>query len=142
MKRRTFIAVAGVSGLLAGAFSFRFFSETFEDAGVDIIKRELPFLRLDPAGVRAFMRDYALGQDAAYKRAIRLYKAIGVGSERSGKVHQLVSQYLLSTDFFRNNADENRVIKFVGLYNPYLTPCAHPFSHLVYSPTKGSPSES
>ncbi len=132
MKRRKFLTIAGIGGLLVGTFSFRFFSESFEEAGAKIIRRELPFLQLDPEGVWNYMEAYGRTQDDGYKRAIRLYRLIGVDSTRSGKVHQLVSHYLLSTDFFIKGGDESRLVRYYRLYNPYVAACAHPFSHLRF----------
>jgi hypothetical protein len=61
------------------------------------------------------------------------YSLFGINSAKSGKVHQLVSAYLLSSDFFQNKMDETRIVKYVGLYDPYTRPCSHPFSHVHYT---------
>lgn len=44
----------------------------------------------------------------------------------------IVGDFLLSTDFFANKMDNNRTIKYIGLYNPYLRPCSNPFSNVFY----------
>lgn len=137
MKRRDFIRIAGIGGLLAGAGAAGWWSQTFESAGAAIIHRELGFLALDEKGVADFMRDYSATCDASFKRAIRVYRLAGIDSSRSGKVHQMVTQYLLSTDFFRRERGEADTVRYVALYNPYRRPCAHPFSHLQYPRTAG-----
>ena len=38
------------------------------------------------------------------------------------------TQFLLSTDFFRHDADESREIYYVGFYHPYVTPCNNPLA--------------
>jgi hypothetical protein len=38
------------------------------------------------------------------------------------------AQLLLSTDFFRFDADESRVIQYAGFYDPSLAPCTNPFA--------------
>ncbi len=38
-----------------------------------------------------------------------------------------VHRFLLSTDFFRNGADERKPVRFVVLYSPLVTPCYRPF---------------
>ena len=38
--------------------------------------------------------------------------------------------YLSSTDFFINDADESRPVRFVALYDPYVSPCYNPFRRL------------
>ena len=40
------------------------------------------------------------------------------------------AQLLLSTDFFRFDADESRVIQYVGFYDPSLAPCTNPLARL------------
>jgi hypothetical protein len=38
------------------------------------------------------------------------------------------AQFLLSTDFFRFDADEARVVSYVGFYEPTLTPSNNPLA--------------
>ena len=132
MKRRTFIAVAAVGTGIIALGSTKFFITTFEQSAQMLIMKELNFLKLDEAGIKTFVKDYALSKDRYYKLAVKGYSLLGITSARSGKVHQLVSNYLMSTEFFSNHMDESRVIKYVALYNPYLRPCAHPFTHRHY----------
>ena len=133
MKRRKFLIVAGAGALITAVASGKFLMTSFEDSADTLIKRELGFLKLNDAGVKAFAADYAKAKDGFYKLTVKGYSFLGIDSAQSGKVHQLISSYLLSTDFFANNMDESRVVKYVGLYDPYLRPCAHPFS----SPSAG-----
>jgi hypothetical protein len=130
MKRRKFLALAGVGGLMAALVSGKFFSTTFEDSVVHAIKRELDFLNLDEKGLTSFARDFAIGKARNYQLIIKGYSLLGISSSHSGKIHHLVSTYMLSSDFFLNKMDEKRIIRYVGLYDPYLRPCAHPFSAL------------
>ena len=116
------------SGMIALG-SARFLTTSFQEAAERLITRELHFLTLDPAGVRNFVRDYAKSKDSRYKLILKGYSLVGISSSQSGKIHQLVTNYLLSTDFFSRNMDESRVIHYVGLYDPYLRPCSHPFAH-------------
>lgn len=128
MKRRKFLIVAGAGTLITALASGKFLATSFEDSAEKLIKKELDFLKLDDAGVRAFAADYARAKDRLYKLTVKGYSFLGIDSNKSGKVHQLISNYLLSSDFFVNNMDESRVVKYVGLYDPYLRPCAHPFT--------------
>lgn len=129
IKRRRFLVIAGGGTLIAALASAKFFATSFEDSTEKLIKRELHFLKLDDDGVAAFVSQYARTKDRNYKLILKSYGLLGIDSTRSGKVHQLVSTYLLSTDFFANDMDESRVIKFVALYDPYLRPCVHPFAN-------------
>ena len=36
------------------------------------------------------------------------------------------SKFLMSTDFFQNDADESRYVRYVAYYDPYVTPCYNP----------------
>ena len=46
--------------------------------------------------------------------------------ENAKHLHDLRSTFLMSTDFFQNAADESRPLRFVALYDPYVTPCYNP----------------
>ncbi len=132
MKRRKFLTVAGIGGAIAALASFKFFTTSFEHAAVALIKEDLDFLILDQEGVEKFVYEHAKNKNRIYKLSLKGYQFLGVSSSRSGKIHQLVSNYLLSTDFFLNKMDETRIVKYVGFYSPYLRPCSHPFSHIQY----------
>ncbi len=133
MKRRKFLTIAGIGGVVAALASFRFITNPFENVAKGIIKSELDYLKLDEEGLDRFVADYSKLKDRNYKLTMKGYSLFGINSEKSGKVHQLVSAYLLSSDFFQNKMDEGRTIRYVGLYDPYLRPCAHPFSHAQYA---------
>lgn len=130
MKRRTFIGLAGAGGAIAALVSLRLFTTTFERAAREIILSDLNFLKLDDKGVRDFVAAYAKEKSSNYKWAVKGYQLLGIGSSHSGKIHQMVTSYLLSTDFFRRGMDESKVVKYVGLYDPYTRPCLHPFNHI------------
>ena len=119
-RRMLGILILGLSGIvMLAAFRLR---GRIRMAGLrarDIVwpaKRRLlahfDYLDLEPAGVDAYLRDYA---------------------EQIGPLWQptepnLYMRYLLSTDFFAHNADETRRIRYVGLYNPPFSPCVNPFA--------------
>jgi hypothetical protein len=133
MKRRKFLTIAGIGGALAALASFKFITDPFESVAKKIIRSELDYLTLDEPGIDRFVADYTKLKDRNYKLMMKGYSLFGVNSSRSGKVHQLVSAYLLSSDFFQNKMDQSKPVKYIGLYDPYLRPCAHPFSHIHYS---------
>ena len=124
--------IAGVGSAIAAVAAVKFLTNSFEDSVEMMIRKELDFLTLDEAGVKEFAKQYSYTKDKEYKLAIRAYSLIGIKASQSGKIHQLVSNYLLSTDFFIHKMDEFRKIEFVALYNPYTHPCAHPFSYIQY----------
>jgi len=73
-----------------------------------------PYLRLRTGTVKAFEADYHhhLGQELARDRWPESVQA----------------QFLLSTDFFRFDADQARVISYVGFYEPTITPSNNPLA--------------
>ena len=121
--------MAGAGTIITAVASAKFLTTSFEDSAEHLIRKELNFLKLDNEGIRAFASDYAAARNRYYKLILKSYSMLGIDSSQSGKVHQLVSTYLLSTDFFMNKMDESQVVKYVGLYDPYLRPCTHPFAN-------------
>lgn len=132
MKRRAFLTIAGIGGAIAAVASGRFFTMTFERAVEDLIRSELPFLNLDQAGLTSFANEYSKFQNQKFKSIVKGYSLLGISASQSGKIHTIVSTYLLSSDFFINNMDEKRVVRYIALFDPYRRPCTHPFSHLHY----------
>ena len=132
MKRRKFLTIAGVGAFITALASGKFLTTSFEESAVRIIRHELDFLKLDEEGLNTFIRDYSALKDRNYKLIVKSYGLLGIGSQRSGKIHQMLTTYLLSTDFFVNKMDQSRVIKYVGIYDPYIRPCTHPFTNPRY----------
>jgi hypothetical protein len=133
MKRKTFLKIAGVAGVIATIGTVKFFSTSFENAVVALLEDQLHFLNLDKNGLQQFARDFSKRQRSTEQLIIKAYGMAGVKATQSQRMHSLISTYLLSTDFFTNKMDEAKTVKYLGLYNPYLRPCAHPFSHFYYS---------
>ena len=107
MKRRKFLTIAGLGALIGAVASDKFMATTFESSTARLIKEELAFLQLDDDGVRAFTRDYAKLKRNEFKVIVKGYSFLGISSSQSGKIHHIVSTYLLSSDFFINKMDEN-----------------------------------
>jgi hypothetical protein len=137
MQRRNFLfaAAAGVGALLA----WRAGGASDRAAIAKVIHKRLHYLRLEESGVQRFAADMSSRQvvsslrlrviDAAgefYTRlspspGSRLDNAIRHGEER------IVTQYLISSDFFTHGADKNRVVNYLGYYDP-LVACNNPFA--------------
>ena len=137
MKRRVFIGAA-VLGLAAVA-GWRVISGKNENAITKVLHKKLGYLILDPLGVEHFAKDFAarkiissmklhaidaagvlythLGLDANNK----LFDAIKYGEDR------IVTAYLISSDFFINGADDTRLVKYLGYFDP-LRACGNPFA--------------
>lgn len=137
MRRRTLLtSIAAIgSGLLAWRVGFG----SDEDAIARVLHKRLCYLRLDPHGVDAFAKDMAT-RDRISKFRLRLISAAGplytiFNPPEGGRLDRLlrhgedriVTQYLMSSDFFKNGADKTRVVCYLGYYDP-LVACNNPFA--------------
>lgn len=75
----------------------------------DDLRHYYRYLQIDDAVIWAYLRDLR-----RYRRRV---------SKRSAR-----KQFLLSTDFFPNGADETRPIRYVQLYDPYIGVCYNPMA--------------
>jgi hypothetical protein len=81
------------------------------------LKAHFDYLTLDPDGIALYFADYA-----RYRGGVPRYRPLS---------HDVFTRYLLSTDFFRHGADESRVVRYVGLYDPDNAPCNNPLARFV-----------
>ena len=93
------------------------------------LKSEFEYLQLDMKDeqFQSFIDDYY----EHYRRVPRkLYRRIRSGDpddwQRYGD--HLCSIFLCSTNFFLNDADESKPVRYVRFYHPYVSPCWNPFS--------------
>ncbi len=76
------------------------------------LRAHFRYLDLDSGGVDQYFADYQ--------------RFRGTLSRRAPLPREVFTHYLLSTDFFRYGADESRRVRYVGFYDPYITPCNNP----------------
>lgn len=141
LSRRTFIigglAALGGAGALWLARGLRL-PGYVDDLAVRILRRNLYYLILDDADLRAFAADVVADRDALQTRDVRLaalgyplYDALaGLAADdpRLAAVEdEVVSRFLLSTDFFWNGADETIPVRYLGYYVPGRAACFNPF---------------
>jgi hypothetical protein len=143
-NRRQFLAsiAAGVTGLVA----WRYFASTEEGAIVEIIRKRLPYLKLDSKGVNAFAKDL-VKRGLLSSKKLRLIDMAGpVYTQLSSHLgnnslaynfkhgeERIASMYLMSTDFFRNGHDESKVVRYIEFYEPFVKihPCSTSFARAV-----------
>lgn len=144
MKRRYFV----LSGLAAvcGLVGARYVRSTDEASIVKVLRKKLDYLKLDPDGVQRFARDLAAAHNISSARlriidaAGPLYTDLALSADNAlnnGIRHgedRVVTLYLLSSDFFKHGADENRTIQYLSFYDP-LVACGNPFARPVTVPT-------
>jgi hypothetical protein len=140
MRRRTFLL--STSAAICGAIGWDFASSTDESAIVKVLHKKLYYLKLDDTGVRRYAADIArLGivsslrlhvidaADGLYTRHT-LSPDSGLGRALRHGEDRVVTQYLISSDFFINGADRNRPVNYLGYYDP-MKPCNNPFARPV-----------
>jgi hypothetical protein len=118
LTRRRLLQLLGVAaGAAALPLAWRRFGRGSADgtsADVAAGEEPFPYLTLGSGVVAAF--------EADYRRHVGALRARDRWSDR------IKAQFLLSTDFFRFDADETRVISYVGFYDPAVTPCNNPLA--------------
>jgi hypothetical protein len=136
MHRRKFLALSGLAAVAVSLPGVGYISSSAKEAAVSIIMEQFSYLTLDKQGVEQFVEEYLQLEMPSKTLDLKLRTAslLGTKAHQSYTVSTLTELYLLSTDFFRNKADESKVVKFVAYYNPYKIPCANPFSALYYPP--------
>ncbi len=133
MRRRNFLKIAGAGTAAVVALPAVWYkSISLHEAAAGIITRELSYLKLEPKGVARFVDEYLKDSWSRFPaNKIKPYYVLHKGADPS-EVTDLTSKYLLSSDFFINKMDDTKTVQYVGLYNPYRSPCANPFSSLHY----------
>lgn len=128
------MTLAGAGTALLAIPGMAFMAASYTEAAKGLILNELDYLKPEKAGVEQFVQEYALSMTPNFPIKIRSLYMVRASASQSKLVNDMVQDYLLSTDFFRNRMDEQKPLKYLGLYNPYKTPCANPFSNLYYPP--------
>jgi len=145
LSRRKFIggALAGAALLVAAPYTFyqwRFGRPT--SVVVAVLKRRVGYLTTEPGSFERFAREYV-----EYKKGHReqlaklsvvafpltyltLYRWLPMGHPMRRLEDNVVTRYLLSTDFFIHSADESREVKYLSFYEPHTAPCRNPFANL------------
>lgn len=141
LGRRQLIAAA-IAGI-AGVSTWRFLGSSDENAVIEVLRKRLDYLVMDEQGTYAYARDLVARQIVASGK-LRLLDALGplyrrfsAGPNRNVLTRELqhgeeriVSFYLLSSDFFANGADETKLVRYLGYYEPLHRPhpCSSPFA--------------
>jgi hypothetical protein len=137
ITRRQLVLVAG--GIVGGYAGWRYFGSSDQEAFVTVVRRRLDYLKLDLDGVNAFARDMAAAHAISDGRLrflnvvkplydhVSLSTKSRIGSALRHGEERVVTNYLLSSDFLINGADESRVVRYLGYYNP-MRACGNPFA--------------
>jgi len=140
VNRRQIIAGAVVATV--GVVGWRFVLSSDESAIVAVLRKRLDYLLLDNQGLHDYARDLVAEKIVSSGRlrfldvAGPIYTHLAAPDYRNALTRELrhgeervVSQYLLSSDFFPN-ADESKLVRYRKYYNPLRDPlfCNNPFA--------------
>lgn len=108
--------------------------KSLEDIAVDLITKEFNYLKLDKEGVRKYAQDYLNKDKPGIAAGIkwRSYYLLNFNSSDSDNIKFLLTYYLLSSDFFMNKMDENRIVRYIGINHQYTAPCSSHFSFMLF----------
>lgn len=141
ISRRQFLFAGAASGLaaLVGYSAWRWGKP--RNIVVAILQNSVGHLQVDPDTFWTFANDY-LKYKASYEQTLSRaapfllplwlfnpYKWLQQGNALRRLTDNVVSTYLLSTDFFQNGADERRPVNYISFYDVYVTPCRNPFAN-------------
>ena len=134
MDKRSFLKFTGLGlgGAAVAAASFGILAPSFESAMASLIRNELNYLKLDDKGLAQFVKDYSRYTSQTSRLVLKGFAFANLDSSDSGRIHHLISSYLLGSDFFINKMDENRTVQYLGINNPHASPCSNPFSQAYY----------
>lgn len=137
-SRRTFAIGATLVGLTGAYFGFKWLFGDPRDVTVAVLERRCGDMYVNHDTFERFAGDYAAwkGRNGLLRRLSTLswplsmwspYEWVSPQDEIRRFEDSIVTQYLLSTDFFAHGGDPRREIKYVAFYDPVGRPCANPF---------------
>lgn len=117
---------------VVGAAALRLGLSRPEDAVRIVLVKRLSYLKLDPQGLESFASDFvgggkmARGKLRVIAAMAPLYHWLPASEETPESVRhgeeRIVTAYLLSSDFFSGGADQDKVVHYLGLFDPWKKP--------------------
>jgi hypothetical protein len=97
--------------------------------GAAYLRENFDYLRLEVTDeqLRGFVADYRRHHAPLQRALWHRVRGWGEGSY-TRQMDQLATTFLLSTDFFLNDADESQPVHYVMFYHPYVSPCWNPLA--------------
>jgi hypothetical protein len=145
LSRRAFITRATAGLLVLAAAPYAFYQLRHGKATkiiVAILKRRVGYLKTEPGSFERFAGEYVtykkgyasqlrkLSAVAFPLTYVTLYRWLPMGHPLRRLEDNVVTKYLLSTDFFFHGADESKEVKYLTFYDPSTALCRNPFAHL------------
>lgn len=146
ISRRRFLQQASLvaAGVLTGLTACRKREtrpESPEEGLRLVLTKHLYYLTITPGSIERYSADVLARVGHGYRR--RLLEILHLGRQYTDRdsnelanpypwlprmEKQLVTRFLLSSDFFQRGADERQPVRYLAYYDPYLRPCANPFA--------------
>jgi hypothetical protein len=138
--RRTLVALGATTGLLGlyAMFKWRFGDAT--EVVVAILKRRVGYLRVESESFHVFAKDYVvfrkeyeqdlkkLSVASLPLRFMSPYAWLDQGHAFRRLEDNVVSKFLLSTDFFQNGGNDRTLVKYLSFYDPQRAVCRNPLA--------------
>lgn len=140
LDRRTFVALSVSTGLMGLYLTYRWHFGDPADVVVSILKRRVGYLRVDHEVFYVFAKDYLEFRKGYEKELKKLYVAslplrfmspyawLDQGHAFRRLEDNVVSKFLLSTDFFQNGANDRTVVTYLSFYDPQRAVCRNPLA--------------
>jgi hypothetical protein len=142
LRRRRFLLIGAGSAVgLLGTFGVaRWYRGDPPSVIAAILERRLGYLQVDKASFARFASAYVETRKE-YQRELSLlamfslpyryvtpYPWLKSGHSLRRLEDNVVSRYLLSTDFFAHGGDESRRVEYIEFHDPYSIACRNPFA--------------
>jgi hypothetical protein len=126
MRRRLLLGL-GV-GLAGGALAWRALRRRApgESAVAKVVATKLGYLETRAEDRQRFARDFAAEAPRAEEHLTHRDRFSGARME--ALEDRICAAFLLSSDFFRNGADESRPVRYLALHDPWKVGCTNPFA--------------
>lgn len=141
-RRQVGLGFLALSASLGGYAAFKWFFGDPTEVTLAILRRRVGYLNVSSATLERFALDYAawkgrrkqLAQLSVLALPLRVgtpYDFLGTTSALRRLEDSVVSQFLLSTDFFFNDADTTRPVTYLSFYEPMSAVCRNPLCRPV-----------
>jgi|GEM_PF-4461102 len=143
-NRRLFLLGGLASGIsVTGYGIFKWLTGQPQDIVVAILKRRLGYLNINHDDLLRFSSDYVAFKKSEQKKLRLLslashpmrffspYALLPQGNPLRRLENNVVSQFLLSSNYFHDGEDDAKTINYIQFYDPLNTICANPIMRFV-----------
>lgn len=144
LERRQFLklsAVAAAAGAMPGIWLVQSQGKPFLEA---MLKEKLSYLDIESGAIPRFVDEFIKAKSSwlEFKSGLlgvglNVFESVEdikctIGEDRFIELeHELAKNFLLSSDFFFNGANESTPVRYVRYYDAFNTACANPFARLT-----------